>query len=123
MMLEDIRVLLVEDEFLVALEAEEMLRDFGVRSVEVVNTFEKASLVAEENRFDVAVLDINLNGKLSLPIAQSLTARGIPVVFTTGYEKSRDEPEIGVVARIMKPYSATTLLAAVQRAAAVAQRC
>jgi hypothetical protein len=51
-----------------------------------------------------------------------LTARGVPVVFTTGYEKSRDEPEIGVVARIMKPYSAATLKAAVQQAADVAQK-
>lgn len=122
MILNEIRVLLVEDEFLVALEAEEILKDFGVRSVEIVNTFEKASVIAEENRFDVAVLDINLNGKLSLPIARSLTARGVPVVFTTGYEKSRDEPEIGVVARIMKPYSAATLKAAVQQAAEAAQK-
>lgn len=99
-------VLLVEDEYLIALDAEQMLRDMGVRDVEIVSTFENAQKRAQAGTFDVAVLDVNINGQLSFPIAEILTARGIPFVFATGYSL-RERPIAGFEGGICvsKPYT------------------
>ena len=99
-------VLLVEDEYLIALDAEQMLRDMGVRDVEIVSTFENAQKRAQAGTFDVAVLDVNINGQLSFPIAEILKARGIPFVFATGYSL-RERPIAGFEGGICvsKPYT------------------
>jgi CheY-like chemotaxis protein len=78
-------VLLVEDEYLVALDAAEMLKGLGVKTVETIATFERAEKRAVDGQFDLAVLDVNLNGRYSFPIAKSIAKRGIPVVFASGY--------------------------------------
>jgi DNA-binding response OmpR family regulator len=99
-------VLLVEDEYLIALDAEQMLRDMGVREVEIVSTFENAQNRTQAGTFDVAVLDVNINGQLSFPIAEILKARGIPFVFATGYSL-RERPIAGFEGGICvsKPYT------------------
>jgi len=78
-------LLLVEDEYLIALDAEEMLRELGAGKVEVVGTFEDAQARTKVGAYDLAVLDVNINGRLSYPIATNLRDRGIPFVFATGY--------------------------------------
>jgi DNA-binding response OmpR family regulator len=107
---EDLSVLLVEDEFLIALDAEQILRDMGVRAVEIAATFEAASRRAAEGRFDLVVLDVNINGQLSFPIAKVLQQRGVPVVFASGYEL-RDRPLPGFEGGICvtKPYTGDRL--------------
>src|SRR5262245_16646304 len=79
-------VLLIEDEFLIALDAEQILKDLGAARVEIVATFDEAQQRAETAQFDIAVLDVNLNGQMSFPIAGTFRRRGIPVVFATGYQ-------------------------------------
>ncbi len=113
----DLSVLLVEDEFMVALDAEQMLKDLGATKVEVVSTFERAEQAAREGMFNLVVLDVNLNGRMSLPLAEAIKQRGIPVILATGYElrdPSRAGPS-GVVC-LAKPYSLARLREAVAAA-------
>ena len=104
---ENLSVLLVEDEFLIALDAEQMLKELGVMKVEIAATYEQAEKRAEAGRFDLVVLDLNLNGKLSVPIAHAFKERGIPVVFASGYElRNRSIPGVDGNVVVNKPYSA-----------------
>jgi CheY-like chemotaxis protein len=99
-------VLLLEDEYLIALDAEQSLKEFGVERVEIASTIREAESLAAAGSYDVAVLDVNINGEMSFTLAESLRQRGIPVVFATGYElKSREAPppESGIM--ISKPYT------------------
>jgi CheY-like chemotaxis protein len=82
-----LRVLLVEDENLVALLLEDMLAELGHSVVGPVARFEKALEMARGEAIDLAILDVNINGKEAYPIAEALAARGIPFVFSTGYGK------------------------------------
>jgi CheY-like chemotaxis protein len=103
-------VLLLEDEYLIALDAELILKDLGVREVETAATLKEAEERARERRFDVALLDVNVNGEMSFGFAKSLRARGIPVVFTTGYElKDRAIPDIDPALCVSKPYTSERL--------------
>jgi CheY-like chemotaxis protein len=99
-------ILLLEDEYLIALDAEQSLKEFGAERVEIASTLREAERLAATGRFDVALLDVNINGEMSFALAESLRQRGIPVVFATGYElKSRDAPPIEVGVIISKPYT------------------
>jgi CheY-like chemotaxis protein len=99
-------VLLLEDEYLIALDAEQSLKDFGVEHVEIASTLQEAEKLAAARRFDVALLDVNINGEMSFALAESLRQRGIPVVFATGYElKSREAVPTEVGVTISKPYT------------------
>jgi CheY-like chemotaxis protein len=82
-----LRVLLVEDENLVALLLEDMLAELGHTVVGPVARLDKALETVQLEAFDVAILDVNINGEESYPIAEALAARGIPFVFSTGYGK------------------------------------
>jgi len=79
------RVLLVEDEALVAMLVEDFLTEMGFEVVGPAMRLEPALQIAEAAEIDFAVLDINLAGKHSFPIAQVLRQRGIPFLFASGY--------------------------------------
>jgi CheY-like chemotaxis protein len=81
------RVLLVEDEMIVAWLLEDMLADLGCAVVGPAANVNQALAMIDAEAIDVAVLDVNLNGKMSYPIADALAARGVPFVFSTGYDK------------------------------------
>ncbi|WP_147021994.1 response regulator [Microvirga aerophila] len=99
------RILVVEDEAMVNMLLEDMVLDCGCEIIGPVAKFDRALEVAREEEFDVAVLDLNLGGTLSYPIAEVIRARGIPVIFATGYgaagllDKFRDCPTL------QKPFS------------------
>ena len=78
------RLLLVEDEALVAMALKDMLTELGF---EVVGAFNKVTeaLAVVTNHVNAAVLDVNLGGELIYPVADSLVAKGVPFVFITGY--------------------------------------
>lgn len=99
-------ILLVEDEFLIAVDAEEMLHSFDAARVRMVSTFDEAERFAREETFDVAVLDVNINGKMSFAIGEILKQREIPFVFASGYALS-DRPIEGYKGGICvrKPYN------------------
>lgn len=79
------RVLLVEDEPIVAMATEDMLAELGAVLAGSASTIEDAIAHAETLPIDAALLDINLNGTMSLPVAERLRARGVPFAFATGY--------------------------------------
>lgn len=108
--LNDASVLLLEDEYLIALDAEQILRELGVRRIEMTSTLGEAEERVREGRFDLALLDVNVNGEMSFDLAKSLRARGVPVVFTTGYElKERGVPELDSALCVSKPYTSERL--------------
>jgi CheY-like chemotaxis protein len=82
-----LRVLLVEDESMVAMLLEDMLADFGCEVIGPVARVGKALAMAQREPLDIAILDVNLNGQEVYPVAAALATRGIPFVFATGYDK------------------------------------
>lgn len=102
-MLEGCRVLLVEDESLVAMLAEDMLFDLGCE-VTTAMRLEQALSHARAGHFDLAVLDVNLGGTFSYPVADLLFERCIPFSFATGYDLDGLAPAYRAVPVMQKPY-------------------
>lgn len=107
-----VRVLIVEDEPLVGIMLEEMLQELGADVAANALTLEEALILATDCEIDAAVLDVNLSGARSYPVADKLRARGIPFVFATGYGSTVLAGNYGDDRLIHKPYS----LADVERA-------
>jgi DNA-binding response OmpR family regulator len=78
------RVLVVEDELLILMMIEDMLADLGCEAVTTAATVDKAVALIDAQIFDVAMLDMNLNGNTSHPVAEALVARGVPFFYSTG---------------------------------------
>jgi len=97
------RVLLVEDEALVAMMIQETLIDFGFQVVGPVSTASEALAAARNSNFDAAVLDINLGDGLVYTVAEILGKRGVPFVFVTGYDADSVDPRFSGVPVLQKP--------------------
>jgi DNA-binding response OmpR family regulator len=103
------RVLVVEDEMLIAMEVEDALQALGCQILGPVATVDRALKLALEETFDAAVLDVTIRGGNAYPVAEVLLARGIPFVFASGYgdwalpETLRNQP------RLTKPFTAAQL--------------
>jgi CheY-like chemotaxis protein len=111
------RILVIEDEFIVSAMAVEMIEALGASLAGSASSLAAALRIAETAQADVALLDVNLNGERSDAVADALAARGIPVVFATGYGAGAWRPPPG--ARLLdKPYTQERLAAAL--AAAIA---
>jgi CheY-like chemotaxis protein len=78
------RVLVVEDEMMILMIIEDMLADLGCESVTSAATVDQALAFMDARVFDAAMLDVNLSGHKSYPVADALAARGVPCVFSTG---------------------------------------
>lgn len=79
------RILVVEDEALIAVMVEDMLMDMGSDVVGPAATIEAALALARVEAIDAAILDVNVRGERIDPVADALMARGVPVLFATGY--------------------------------------
>jgi len=79
------RILVVEDEALIAVMVEDMLMDMGSDVVGPAATIEAALALARAEAIDAAILDVNVRGERIDPVADALMARGVPVLFATGY--------------------------------------
>lgn len=113
-----LRVLIVEDEMLVAMLIEDMLYDLGHVPVGPATRLEAGlRLAAESEDLDVAILDVNLAGETSFPIADLLTSKGIPVIFATGYGSSGLTEAYSGTPTIAKPFSAAALTEAIRTVA------
>ena len=111
------RVLVAEDEFLIALEIGDALQQAGYEVVGPAATAEETLRLAREALLDAAVLDADLRGEPVFPAADALAARGVPFVFLTGYQAEMLPERFrgGVV--LGKPYTAEQLPAALAEAA------
>jgi CheY-like chemotaxis protein len=115
--LEGRRVLIVEDESLVAMLLETILEDMGCQPIGPVGTIDEAlRIVTSDEALDVALLDVNVAGREVFPVAEALRARDIPFVFSTGYGESglgdawRGHPTV------QKPFTEAAIRQAVARA-------
>jgi two-component sensor histidine kinase/CheY-like chemotaxis protein len=107
------RVLVVEDELLIAMLAETMLQQLGCTQVVLAGSCDEALQALARQRFDAALLDVNLGEQTSAPVAVRLAALGVPVVLATGYAPTDRLPApLAGLPRICKPYAAAALAVA-----------
>ena len=108
-------ILVVEDEYLLAMEVEELLNTAGWSVAGPAGTLASAVKLARTSAFDAAVLDVNLGGERVDEVAAILSGRGIPFLFMTGY--GRDDipaPYRDNAAHIAKPFRSAKLVDAVR---------
>jgi DNA-binding response OmpR family regulator len=102
-------VLLVEDEVMIRMMVADMLEELGYAIAGEAGDIDEAVRLVQATDFDIAILDVNVNGKVISPVAEAVELRGLPFVFATGYgaqglpEKFRDRPAI------QKPFQMETL--------------
>lgn len=104
------RVLLVDDEFLLILQLEELLHSLGCAIVGPYGDLHAALAGARRAEIDFAILDVNLNGTMVFPLADELHERGIPFILLTGYGRTSLPERFQATPRLSKPYDPATLL-------------
>lgn len=103
------RVLVVEDEMMIALLIEDTLCDLGAEVVGPASHLDAALRLAGDGPLDAAILDVNIRGGNSYPVADILAERGIPFIFCSGYSDWAIEARHRGRPRLAKPYSADDL--------------
>jgi two-component SAPR family response regulator len=114
--LDGVRVLVVEDDFLVSLLLADILAAAGCVVLGPVPRLADAVHAATKEQCDVAVLDINLAGEWVFPAAAILSERNVPLIFVTGHGSDAIPQEYAGKPRIAKPFSAGQLSRAISRA-------
>src|SRR5712671_4023338 len=116
------RILVVEDELMIRMLLEDMLGELGYTIAAEAARLDEALAATRNIEFDVAILDLNLNGQTTAPVAEALAARGTPFLFATGYgehglpEAYRDRPTL------KKPFQMDGLSRALQSALAIGKK-
>jgi two-component SAPR family response regulator len=103
------RVLVVEDEFFVALELELMIRDLGGAVAGPVAHLGAARAVMLQDKINCAILDVKLDGNTSLPLADELMASGVPVILIRGYGSNQLPSRFANTPKLGKPVSVNEL--------------
>lgn len=98
------RVLVVEDEVIIGMLIEDMLSELGHEVAAISTHLEEALRLARTSEIDFAVLDVNLNGQRSFPVADALRHRGIPFIFATGYGSKILQPPYRGATTLQKPF-------------------
>lgn len=112
-LLDRLRVLVLEDEFLIVLDVEQICRDHGAREVIIARTIEEAQGALDSGAFDAAIIDMMLGHESTLGFAQNLRARAIPFIFGTGYAETDEVAGLFPGVRLVgKPYADTDLVQA-----------
>ncbi len=110
------RVLTVEDEYFIADELAEALQKAGATVLGPASSVEAAlALLDGDAPPEAAVLDVNVAGEMVYPVADRLTARGIPFLFTTGYDRSALPERYARVRRLEKPFEPFEVLRALRQ--------
>jgi CheY-like chemotaxis protein len=98
------RLLVAEDDYMIAGELADALRDLGAEIVGPAQSLERALALAQDvSELDGAILDINLRNEHVYPVVDLLQPRGIPVVFATGYDQSAIPHRYAAIPRLQKP--------------------
>ncbi len=116
MTLRGMRVLVVEDDSLICMMIEDFLGDLGCKVAATAAQLDDGLAKARTTAIDVAVLDINLDGQLSYPIALELKGRAIPFLFATGYGQSGVPLDFKTAPVLSKPFGMQDLQMALCRA-------
>jgi len=116
------RVLVVEDESLVAMLLETILEDMGCTPVGPASNIDEGLALATDGQpLDAALLDVNVAGRQVFPVAQALKDRGVPFVFSTGYGEGGLPEEWRGQATIQKPFTEAAVRQALMEAMGVAE--
>ena len=99
------RILVVEDEAMIAMLVEEMVLDFGSEVVGPAAKMEEALRLASDASLDAALLDVNVGGTVVYPVADLLRGRGVPIIFATGYGAGELPSRFRNYAALSKPFS------------------
>jgi CheY-like chemotaxis protein len=112
--LSGLKVLVLEDEFLIAMDVEQICRDHGADGVTIRRQLSEIDEQLWTDGFDVAVIDMLLEGNPTLPFARTLKERNIPFLFASGYADIADlRSEFPDVRLVSKPYSESDLVKAI----------
>lgn len=115
--LHGLRILIAEDEAIILMEIEDMLRELECEIIGTVSTVKAAVSAIRQNDLDGALLDMNLRGESVVPAAEELLAQGVPFLLVTGYaRRAGDEPVLKNAPRLHKPFSLHSLSAAMSDA-------
>ena len=109
------RALVVEDEIMVAMYVEDLLTELGIEVSAIATNLDQALTLARGGGFDFAVLDVNLAGQLSFPVADLLRERGIPFLFASGYGSKGVQGDYRSAIRLQKPFVGRDLAQAIER--------
>jgi CheY-like chemotaxis protein len=104
-------ILIVEDEMLLAMDIEELVRAAGCSVIGPVGTVPDAMRQLRETRLDGAILDVNISGEMVFPIADALHEAGVPFMIVTGYTREHVPERHRYRPFLQKPYRATVLIA------------
>lgn len=113
--IENLRILVVEDEALVAMMIEDALTDLGCEVVGPFSSIESGMTAVQHAQLDGAFLDVNLRGEFVYPIAEALAARGTPFIFVTGYGAAGVDPRFRGTPVLTKPFVPETIEQLVRR--------
>ncbi|MGR4875857.1 response regulator [Pseudoxanthomonas sp. LARHCG66] len=108
------RILIVEDESLIAMLLEDILTDAGYIADATATNVEQAMSMIEAGSFDAAILDVNLGGSASFPAAEILRSRGVPILFTTGYGEQGLPAAYTSIPVLLKPFRKSDIEAALR---------
>ena len=108
-------ILLVEDEALLGMQLEEDLVERGYVVLGPAYTLQQAVETSRRERFDFAILDVNLNGQMVFPLADELLSRGTPFMFLSGYGFQHLPERFHSLPRLAKPYDIAALIREISR--------
>jgi len=112
--MQDLRILVVEDNYLVADDLRQRLQAAGAVVIGPVPSVARAeALLGDHAEIDCAVLDVNLGEESVLPLADHLAERGVPFVFLSGYGREALPPRFASAALLHKPADMATLVVAI----------
>lgn len=110
------RILIAEDEAIIAMDLEMAVEDLGYGIFATCSSLAEGLTAIEEATPDLAILDKNLRGQSSIPLAEQLHARGVPLIFATGYQALSDlPPALKGAPRLAKPVDAQELADAIRK--------
>lgn len=112
-----LRILLVEDDAMIAMLLEDMLLDLGATIVGPAGAVDAALRIIASEPIDGALLDVNLGGEQSFGVADALAARNVPFLFVTGYGEAGVRDQYPNAATLQKPFVAADLERALERLA------
>ena len=104
------RLLVLDDEFMIATDIADQLEEAGYEIVGPVRTLVEAQRIVSVEKIDGAVLDVNLGSENSLGLAQQLLRKGVPMLFVTGFSKEFLKGPFVHMPHIQKPFTNTELL-------------
>lgn len=105
------RVLILEDNLIIAMEAEEILREIGSEKIELASNLDEALKAIDLGSYDLALLDVNLGEAMSFNFARLLVERGIPFGFVSGYSDTQEFPDdLQDAPLLVKPFDERAML-------------